>query len=193
MSKSKPVHLDENNQVASVTRRLMGVLYDGMLVLALLFLMGLILTAVGTLLFGKVGVQASDAQALPAWYRHFVLSPSFLLTLLGFYGLFWRKSGQTLGMQTWRLKTVTNDGKLLTWAQSVLRILCATLVPLLCALVGMALYRTVMAAGLSAFLGLLLNYAFCWVHPKGLAIHDWLSRTLTVRIERFEHKGLFRK
>ena len=49
---------------------------------------------------------------------------------------FWRKSGQTLGMQTWRLKTVNDQGGLLTWRQSFVRIISACLLPALCALLG---------------------------------------------------------
>lgn len=191
MSTTK-VKADNTLQIASGFLRLMGVLYDGMLVLALLFLMGLISVSVGTVLFGVVGTTAEDAQALPTWYSRLVLSPSFVLTLLGFYGLFWTKSGQTLGMQTWRLKTIAADGSLLTWRQSLKRIICACFLPCFGALAAAFLGQTVMGVGLAGFAGLLGNYAMCWLHPRGLALHDWLSGTLTVRIQKFEHQGLFR-
>ena len=31
----------------------------------------------------------------------------------------WRRGGQTLGMQTWRLKTINDAGQWLTWGQSL--------------------------------------------------------------------------
>lgn len=190
---SKVQQTNETVQIAGGFVRLMGVLYDGMLVLALLFLMGLVSASVGTVLFGEVGTSASDAKMLPTWYNRFVLSPSFILTLFGFYGLFWTKSGQTLGMQTWRLKTINACGNLLTWRQSLKRIICACFLPFFCALAVAFLGGTVMEMGLFGFAGLLANYGMCWLHPKGLALHDFLSGTLTVRIQKFEHKGLFRR
>lgn len=182
---------DEPLGVAGVWVRLMAVLYDGMLVLALLFLVSAVLIGVGTVAFDMIGTQSQDAKELPAWYRNLVLSPSFVLTLFGFYGIFWKKSGQTLGMQTWRLKTVTSDGKLLTWGQSFVRIICACVAPCLCTSVGYLLYRDYLGATMSGVLGFLLNYLFCVVHPKGLAIQDWLSNTVTVRIAKFHHQSLF--
>lgn len=173
--------------VAGVGARLLATLYDGMLILALLFLVSLLLVVVGTFAFGMQGNAQSDAQALPVWYQRAVLSPSFVLSLFGFYGLFWRKSGQTLGMQTWRLKTVTSDGKLLSWRQSFLRVLCATLAPALCALAGYAIYQSRGGALFSALLGFFCNYLFCLVHPKGLALHDLLSNTTTVRVPKIYH------
>lgn len=186
-----PSHIQEIT-IAGGWVRLMGVLYDGMLVLAVLFLAGLILVSVGTVLFGVVGNSAGDAVQLPGWYRHFVLSPSFVLTLFGFYGIFWTKSGQTLGMQTWRLKTIAANGYLLTWHQSLKRIICACFLPCFGAMAAAFLGQTVMGVGLAGFAGLIANYAVCWLHPRGLALHDWLSGTLTVRIQKFEHQGLFR-
>lgn len=180
-----------DNAVATAPIRLMAVLYDGMLVLALLFLVALVLVVIGTMAFGMAGTQSADARQLPDWYRHAVLSPSFVLSLYWFYGIFWRKSGQTLGMQTWRLKTISSDGKLLSWGQGFIRILCACIVPMVCTMVGYMLYRSYNGAAFSGIFGFLLNYLFCYVHPKGLAVHDLLSNSVTIRVPKIEHTGLF--
>lgn len=58
------------------------------------------------------------------------------MILVGFYGVFWRKAGQTLGMQTWRLKTMNRDGSLLSWGKAVKRILAACVLPALCGGLG---------------------------------------------------------
>ena len=42
---------------------------------------------------------------------------SWLLILLLFFGIFWRRAGQTLGMQAWRIKLVTDSGSPPTWRQ----------------------------------------------------------------------------
>ncbi|UNU73928.1 RDD family protein [Moraxella nasovis] len=177
--------------IAKPIVRLVAMLYDGMLILSMLFLVSLALAVVGTLAFGEVGKTAADAQSLPVWYQNGVMSPAFVLTLIGFYGVFWRKSGQTLGMQTWQLKTVTATGELLGWSQSVRRIICACLLPLLCAMIGALVYHARLAVIASAFLGLLGNYIFGMFHAKGLAFHDILSNTMTLKIPKFEHEGLF--
>ena len=100
----------EEPTIAKPTTRLAAIVYDGMLILALLFLVGTVLTVIGTLLTMQTGTESAQARSLPVWYQNIVMTPSFILTLVGFYGLFWRRGGQTLGMQTWRLKTVNDSG-----------------------------------------------------------------------------------
>ncbi|WP_432481041.1 RDD family protein [Moraxella sp. ZY200743] len=127
---------DEPIVIATPITRLFTMLYDGMLILAMLFLTGTVLSVIGTLIFVDVGTTIEDAKALPEWYQNGVMTPAFVLTLVGFYGVFWRKSGQTLGMQTWRLKTVTSEGKLLTWGDSFKRIISACVLPIVFVVVG---------------------------------------------------------
>ncbi len=182
---------DEPIVISGPVVRLLTMLYDGMLILAMLFLMGLVLSVVGTLMFFEVGGSAADAKSLPVWYQNGVMTPAFVLTLVGFYGIFWRKSGQTLGMQTWRLKTVTRDGQLLTWGDSFKRIIGACAVPFLFALIGAMVNGSRLAILLSAFFGLMFNYVFCWFNRRGLSVHDILSNTMTLKVPKFEHEGLF--
>lgn len=183
--------VSEQPVIAKPMVRLVAMLYDGMLILALLFFISMILVVIGTKLLMPVGTVAQQAQVLPAWYRNLVLTPSFVLTLIGFYGVFWRKSGQTLGMQTWRLKTMNRDGSLLTWGQAVKRILSACVLPVVCGLIGYALHGHRMAVILSMFMGLLFNYWFAWVNKQGLSVHDMLSNTVTMKMPKIEHEGLF--
>ncbi len=81
---------------ASLTRRLMAILYDSLLVLALMFLATLPFIAVND-------GEPVDPGNLP--YR---------LTLAGiawlFYAGFWSFSGRTLGMQSWRLRVEDRNG-----------------------------------------------------------------------------------
>lgn len=187
----KATQRNEPVVIASPVTRMMAIVYDGMLILAMLFLVGLILSVVGTVLFVDVGTTAQDAKELPKWYQNGIMTPAFVLTLVGFYGVFWRKSGQTLGMQTWRLKTVNTDGHLLTWGECFKRIIGACLLPLLCALVGALIHGSRLAVLFSAFVGLLFNYVFCWFNQRGLAAHDILSNTMTLKVPKFDHEGMF--
>lgn len=188
---SKNLSSDDAASIAKPFVRLAAIVYDGMLILAMLFLVGAVLSVVGTLLLLDVGSASQHAQKLPVWYQNGVMTPAFLLTLVGFYGLFWRKSGQTLGMQTWRLKTVDAQGHLLTWRQSFWRIVCACLLPLLCATIGGVLHGSRASVLISAFLGFIFNYLFCLLNSRGLAAHDILSNTITLKIPKFEHQTLW--
>lgn len=186
-----PTVSDEPTVIARPLVRLLAILYDGMLILAMLFLVGAVLSVVGTLLFLQVGTTSQEAQSLPLWYQNGIMTPAFVLTLVGFYGVFWRKSGQTLGMQTWRLKTVDAQGHFLTWGQSFRRIFSACLLPLLCAVIGSLLYESRMSVQISAFLGFLFNYLFCLVNRQGLAVHDILSNTMTLKVPKVQHQSLW--
>ncbi len=191
--KSRPTRtpIIEEPTIASPTERVIAIVYDGMLILALLFLVGTVLTVIGTLLTMQTGTESAQAQSLPTWYQNFIMTPSFILTLVGFYGLFWRRSGQTLGMQTWRLKTVNNSGHLLTWGQSFRRILAACLIPLLCGLIGSLIGGSRAVLLLSAFFGLMFNYIFCLFNRRGIAVQDMLSNTITLKMPKQQHEGLW--
>lgn len=189
--RSIQVDHDKLPVIARPLVRVVALLYDGMLILAMLFLVGTIGVVVGTLLFMEVGTDLAHAQRLPTWYQNGVMTPLFVLTLIGFYGLFWRKSGQTLGMQTWRLKTVDNAGYLLTWAQSTRRIISACLLPMLCTTIGGVLHGSRLAVLMSAMLGFLFNYLFCVFNTRGLAVHDILSKTITLKVPKIQHESLW--
>lgn len=188
---AQPKHTAQKNQnnessgqikIASLLVRLLALLYDFLLVVAMLLVVGVTLIAIGTLAFGMQGSSGAQASELPTWYRYGVLFPAMLASVMGFYGLFWRKSGQTLGMQTWRLQTVDTQGKLLTWSKSLRRCLAACVLPMLCALLA-GLGSKQALNWVSAFcFGFLANYVFIWFTPKRLALHDMLSQTLTLQI-----------
>jgi uncharacterized RDD family membrane protein YckC len=181
----------EEPSIAKPMARVTAIVYDGMLILALLFLVGTVLTVIGTLLTMQTGTDSAQAQSLPTWYQNFIMTPAFVLTLVGFYGMFWRRGGQTLGMQTWRLKTVNNAGHLLTWKQSFKRILAACLIPVLCAIIGSLIGGSRAVLLLSAFFGFMFNYIFCLFNSRGLAVQDMLSNTITLKMPKVEHEGLW--
>ncbi len=182
----------EEPTIAKPTARVAAIIYDGMLILALLFLVGTVLTVIGTLLTMETGTQSQEARSLPTWYQNVIMTPSFILTLVGFYGLFWRRGGQTLGMQTWRLKTVNNSGHLLNWGQSFKRILAACLMPLIFGVIGGLIGGSRAVILTSAFLGLIFNYVFCLFNRRGLAVQDMLSNTITLKMPKAENEGLWR-
>ena len=87
---------------------------------------------------------------------------SWLLILLLFFGIFWRRAGQTLGMQAWRIKLVTDSGGPLTWRQVTLRVL------------GALLSVVSMGAG----------YWWRYIPPHQRYWHDRLSKTYLVQLPK---------
>ena len=92
-------------------RRLGGVLYDGLTLVAL----WLLASAVFTSLYGVAD------QALPR-----LLLQGFSLLVISSYFLWcWTHGGQTLAMRAWRLKVVYANGMPLTFLGAFLRFLLA--------------------------------------------------------------------
>ncbi len=105
-----------NAPTATLLRRLSSLVYESLIVLALLLLGGL---AFLLLLHFAVGRDASAGW--PLW-----LFRGWILLVLGVYfGWFWTRGGQTLPMRTWRLRLVGTDGTPVSRRQALLRFLLA--------------------------------------------------------------------
>jgi uncharacterized RDD family membrane protein YckC len=103
---------------AGFGRRLAALLYDALLLAALL----MVFTA-GALFFthGAALVPAT----VGAWV--YLYRAGLVLLIAGYYLLNWLRSGQTLGMRAWRLRVVTESGKPLAWSAAALRALFGAL------------------------------------------------------------------
>ena len=112
---------------APLWRRVAAMLYDGLLILALLFMAGFLNLFIQLQIFGNDQLHAMTEEGYnlggPFFYS------ALLVMIYGFFGFFWTRSGQTLGMQAWRIKIVTPDNQLITPWQSVIRF--ATAIPAL--------------------------------------------------------------
>lgn len=136
-------------ECAGLLRRLGAMLYDALLLLGVL----MVATALFLPLTGGEAVDAQQPLALGLVYRALML-----LLVVGFFGLFWTRSGQTLGMASWRIKVEREDGRLLGWGDTLRRL-------------GWALVSL-----------LPLGLGFLWVpfDSGRRAWHDRLSRTRVV-------------
>jgi uncharacterized RDD family membrane protein YckC len=101
------------DQIPSLFRRLAAILYDGLLLLALLF----VATAIITLPLGK------PSGIMLFVFQLFIFE---IIPLIFFTG-FWARGGQTLGMRAWRLKLVRIDGESIGWADALKRHFAALL------------------------------------------------------------------
>jgi uncharacterized RDD family membrane protein YckC len=138
---------------AGLLRRLGGMLYDGLLLLAVL----MIATA---LFLPLTGGEAINPRANPV--LEWVYRATLLLLVVGFFGVFWTRRGQTLGMASWRLRVEREDGAPLTWGDAVRRLAAAAL----------------------SWLPLGLGYLWILVDRDRRAWHDRLSRTRVVVVPK---------
>jgi uncharacterized RDD family membrane protein YckC len=86
---------------------------------------------------------------------------------VAYYGLFWTRRGQTLGMASWRLRVEREDGSLLGWRDTVIRLAAAAL--------------SLLPAGLGLLWLLFDRDRRAW--------HDRLSRTRVVVLPRRSARG----
>lgn len=106
---------------AGLLRRLAALLYDGFLVAAIWMLIGLCIQLI-------VGADSNKLVDGVVETNPIVDAVTFILMVssaAGFYVWFWIRSGQTLGMVSWRLKVLNTDNQLLTVPQAIIRFFLA--------------------------------------------------------------------
>ncbi|WP_422459963.1 RDD family protein [Endozoicomonas sp. ALB115] len=108
---------------APVWRRAAAMLYDSLLILALLFMAGFINLFIQIQIFGDEQLKTMTEEGYQLGGPFFYAA--LLVIIYGFFGFFWTRSGQTLGMQAWRIKVVSSDNHLISPWQSVIRFLIA--------------------------------------------------------------------
>lgn len=141
---------------APIWRRLSALVYDLFILFAISLAYGAIVTA----------VSAMDGNK-PDEYQPMFEGPLFLvgwlICLSTFYIWFWHKSGQTIGMRTWRLKLIAADvDHQLSWGHCVKR---GFLAPILVGLGGIA-------------------YWYRLLDRHGDCLHDKLSGTKVIVVPK---------
>lgn len=99
---------------AALQWRLFAIVYDLLPVLGIFFAVA----ALNLLLRGGTPVQPNSPGA---WLELLLM----LAAGFGYFGLSWRRGGQTLGMRAWRLKLLRADGGVPSWRALVIRYLVA--------------------------------------------------------------------
>ena len=98
-------------QLASLRVRLLSLVYEGMLLFAVLF--------VSSYLFLSIARDAQSGLSRAVFQI-------YLLSVCGAYFVFsWARAGQTLPMKTWRIRVVTAEGGRLSPARAFKRYLLA--------------------------------------------------------------------
>ncbi len=138
------------NTAAPLWRRLAAMVYDSILVFAIWIVVGFLVLA----LFGIPDAQTVEEGrvVMNPWYRY-VLLLAMLLSSFAFFCGFWMASGQTLGMQAWRVRIQNRDGTQVSPRQCLIRYVVAPLSLLL------------LGAG----------YLYMYCNPRRETWHDRLS------------------
>ncbi len=152
----------------TVRRRLTCMLYECVL------LFGVLMASTAVYVFARPLLQRlgiDDPLTIQLW--------SFLV-LGAYFTWFWQRSGQTLAMQTWRIRLETLDGKRPSWSQAALRFVLAWLwlPPAAAVGHGLGLVKGPFVGALAV--GLLIWVMLAWLDPRRQFLHDRLARTRLV-------------
>lgn len=146
--------------IAPLWRRLVALMYDGFIVLAISLIYG---TVVNVAFVNLTNTQLNED------YTPVVGGPLYLLgwylSIALFYAYFWHRGGQTVGMKAWKIKVLSlQSNSTASWSSCFLRA----------------------AIGPISFFSLLAGYFWKWFDKDGHCLHDKLSGTKVVVVPKGE-------
>jgi uncharacterized RDD family membrane protein YckC len=167
---------ESTGRPAGLARRLAALFYDVLLVAALAFV-----ATFAMLPLTRGEAILASTQGLVAHAYHAVL----VLVVFGYFGWCWTRSGQTLGMKSWRIELRSSAGGRLGWPGAIGRFLLGAGMAFL-ALAGTWSLRSpkglLSAAGAAALIApLLLNFAWIPFERSGRSLLDLAGGTRVVR------------
>jgi uncharacterized RDD family membrane protein YckC len=160
---------------ASIVRRLAALLYELLLVVAIVFVASFL--ALPLISPGHSGsVDALTVPALPERVALFLM----LFAILALYFVWsWTRSRRTLPMKTWRLKLVLANGQSLPAKVALLRYLATWIGPAL----ALGIYAVLHRYGYGAHALWLIAFNFLWafVDPERQFLHDRIAGSRIVQ------------
>lgn len=151
------------NSTPKFRRRLLSLVYEFFLILAVLMIAGVV--------FHLIIRDTEAAYFMP-------LFQFFLLIVMGTYFVgFWTHGGQTLAMQTWKMRVVTADGDKLEMKQAIVRYLLALACILSFTVAG------VLLLGVVGVLFFCVDFFWALFDRDKQFLHDRLAGTRVVLIE----------
>jgi len=152
-----------NNTPAPLWRILAAMAYDSILVIAIWMVVTFIILS----FFGVENARTLEGEAvvLDPIYKNITFT-AMIVSAWAFYGWFWTHSGQTLGMQAWRIRVVSKQGQPITVAQSVVRF----------------------GAAMVSWLLLGIGYWMMVFNSEKETLHDKVSNTRLVSVPLMEKK-----
>jgi len=162
------------NATLGFWRRVVSLIYESLLLLAIWF--------IASLIFHLIFRDPNAAYFRP-------LFQLYLMVITGYYFTwFWARGGQTLAMQTWKMRVVTADGERLSMRQAIARYLLAVSGTLFLGVGGAILFFWATGGNLSFGVtgGILFSgFGFLWAFfdRDRQYLHDRLAGTRIVRVE----------
>ncbi len=154
------MQIPDNYAPVSLLKRLLAIIYDLFLLIAVFFAVGIPLSILTTFIF-NAGDAITEEHRFYLLNQIIILGSLFIASLF-FYGWFWTHGGQTLGMKTWRIMLVSNDTQKISWKQAIQRYFAAIL--------------SWLVLGMGFLLSLFDDRKRCW--------HDMLSGSYLVQLEK---------
>ena len=162
---------------AGLIRRLAALLYDLLLIVALVLVTGFALLP---LTRGNAVTHAVQGSAGYAYHAFMAL------VVYVYFGWCWTRTGQTLGLKAWRMRLVGETGGRIRWSGAVLRFLLGYGIALLAAIGAWYLTRPLRPlAGAGAALlvaPLVLNFVWIPFDSAGRSLVDIACRSRIVRV-----------
>ena len=164
---------------ATFIKRLLAIIYDGLICIAVL----LVATWIYTLIAGWV----------TGWDRYEQMAESgtlggdplltfvLFLVLYVFFAYFWTRTGQTLAMQVWRIRVENLDGSPVTWTQALKRYVTAA------AVFFLALLGAYYVGSITLIITLPAMLTLFWP-INGLSVTDRLSGSMVVQVPKPEKR-----
>ncbi len=155
---------------SSLTRRLAGLIYDLVAVVAIVMVVGLICQAAT---MGQL-VRTDAGVVIAWWYR-----PLQYVVVVAYFVVSWLRGGQTLGMRPWRMRLRTTQGRRIHWKVALVRAAVVSLPLLLLSLGDVLSPRLSMLTALGVWV---IFYAVALVNPRRRALHDMVAGTEIVHM-----------
>ncbi|EIL99562.1 transporter [Rhodanobacter thiooxydans] len=146
-------------------RRLLALVYDLLIVLAIVMVVGLVCQ----LATGGNLIRTGARTVVPVWYQ--ALQGA---VVVAYFISSWRRGGQTLGMRPWRIRLTRDDGGRPTLQQALIRVLVAGAPLMLLLLEPVIGLRATLWTLLAVWAGW---FAVALVDPRRRALHDIVAGT----------------
>lgn len=104
---------------AGLLRRLLAMVYDGLICIALLMVVTEIYNTIYQVIVGAA--RYKELFDSGATTHDPLLTSVLFVSLYLFFAYFWTRNGQTLGMQVWLIRVQNPDGSSISWLQALLR------------------------------------------------------------------------
>lgn len=166
-------------QSAPLAKRLIGVVYELLLMIAMLMVSGGIYQAIA----GAAGVAPESLSQHRGWQSGLFVWVTLILFM--YYSFCWTRSGQTLPMKTWKMRLVSEHHPHVALSQAQWRFfsLMLFILPLGPAWVLSKHQQIPMAFVWIAALWALLPYAWGFFDKDRQFLHDRLAHTRIIRLE----------